>query len=375
MALHRGLRELRGERLGCDQTDAHAAADGGHGYDLDVEVVARRARIDAAGRRERDVPRVHGHGDRAGGGLRGGHLSPAVERHAREPVGAGRRGAGEHHRAGEVGDERRARRRGQVAGSADLHDAPAVHHAHAVAEQRGLLEVVRHEERGHGGLVQDGGQLATGGRAGAGVERRQRLVEQQRFRTDGESARDGDPLALAARQRARPGVGPVGEPEAVEQRQRPLPAVAARHAPEPVRDVLPGAQVREQRVVLEHVAAAAVLGREAHAATGVEPHALAARHGPALGPDEPGHDPQHAALAGPGRAGQRQALPARDLQLDVEREAPQRRLSGDPQHPSLRRAWPSAGSPRTPQRARRTAPGRRRSRWRNARRSPAARSA
>ena len=41
-----GLRELRGERLRRGETDAHAAADGGHGYDLDVEVVARRARVD-----------------------------------------------------------------------------------------------------------------------------------------------------------------------------------------------------------------------------------------------------------------------------------------------------------------------------------------
>ena len=124
-----------------------------------------------------------------------------------------------------------AGRRRELAGGADLHDAAPVHHAHAVAEQRGLLEVVRDQQRGHRGLVQDARQLATGGGAGAGIERGQGLVEEQRLRADGESARDGHPLALAARQRARPGVRPGGEPEAA--RAAPARGPGARGAARP----------------------------------------------------------------------------------------------------------------------------------------------
>ena len=117
------------------------------------------------------------------------------------------------------------------AGGALLDHAAAVDDADAVAEQRRLGEVVGHEQRRHAGLGQHGGELAAAGGAGAGVERGQRLVEQQRRRPPRERAGDGDALALAAGQRARPLVGEVRDAEALEQLERPRAGARARSSP------------------------------------------------------------------------------------------------------------------------------------------------
>ena len=140
------------------------------------------------------------------------------------------RRAGEHDGAGEVGDERRRRRRGELGRRALLDHAAAVDHADAVAEQRGLGEVVGHEQGGHAGLGEDGGELAPARGARARVERGQRLVEQQRRGAPRQRAGDGDALALAARQGPRPLVGEVRDAEALEQLER-APARSPRSRP------------------------------------------------------------------------------------------------------------------------------------------------
>ena len=173
-----------------------------------------------------------------------------------------------------------------------LDDAAAVDHADAVAEQRRLGEVVRDEQGRHAGLGEDGGERAPARGARARVERGQRLVEQQRGGLARQRAGDRDALALAPRQRARALVGQMRDAEAVEQLERAPAALAAVDAAQRVGDVLPRPQVAEQRVLLEHVAAAPPLGREVDAALGVEPHLLSARHAPALWAHEPGGDAQ-----------------------------------------------------------------------------------
>ena len=67
-------------------------------------------------------------------------------------------------------------------------------------------------------------------------------------------------------------------------------ALAAVEPAQRVGDVLPHPEVGEQRVLLEHVAAAAMLGRHVDAALGLEPHLIPARDAPAVGSDEAGHD-------------------------------------------------------------------------------------
>ena len=247
-------------------------------------------------------------------------------------------GAGEHDGAGEVGDERRRGRRGELGGGALLDDAAAVDHADAVAEQRGLGEVVRDEQGRHARLGQHRGQLAPARGARARVERGERLVEQQRRGAARERAGDGDALALAARERPRALVGEVGDAEAVQQLERAPAALGAVEAAQRIGDVLPCPQVGEQRVLLEDVAAAPPLGRDVDAALGVEPHLLAAGHAPAVRVHEAGRDAQHRGLAGARRPGEREAGAGRDLERDVERERPEPRGGLNAQH---RRATPS----------------------------------
>ena len=81
-----------------------------------------------------------------------------------------------------------------------------------------------------------------------GVERRQRLVEQQHVRPDRERPGQRDTLLLAAGELVRVAVGLRGEPDEVEhlaaparRSRRGLPA-----QPQPELDVLQGGQVREE---------------------------------------------------------------------------------------------------------------------------------
>ena len=82
-------------------------------------------------------------------------------------------------------------------------------------------------------------------------------------RAAGERAGERHPLALAARERRR-GASAMrrSHPESAEQVEGAPAALAARELAQRVGDVAPGAQVREQRVLLEQVPAAAPVGRE-----------------------------------------------------------------------------------------------------------------
>ena len=134
-------------------------------------------------------------------------------------------------------------------------------------------EVVGDEQGRHAGLAQHRGQLARRGRAGAGVERGQRLVEQQHARPRRQRARQRHALALAARQLR-------GRASARETERR-----SARAAPRPRR----GARARARRAGRRRRSAtrsgagtarspgtrsrSGALGRQVDAALGVEPDA------------------------------------------------------------------------------------------------------
>jgi hypothetical protein len=81
-----------------------------------------------------------------------------------------------------------------------------------------------------------------------GVERRERLVEQQHARAAGQGAGERDALALAAAEPRGELARQVGDAQTLEQR-RDLRGAGARE-----RDVALDGQVREERVVLRDVA-------------------------------------------------------------------------------------------------------------------------
>src|SRR5205814_10018001 len=122
------------------------------------------------------------------------------------------------------------------------------------------------------------------------------------------------------------------QPEALEQVVGAAPALAARRVAQRIGDVLPRAQVAEERVVLEDEAAAAALGRDVETALGVQPGALAAAHHAARGAQQARDAAEQRALARARRAGERQARAVGDAQAQVEGEIAPPRARLNRQH-------------------------------------------
>ncbi|MEZ5121156.1 MAG: hypothetical protein R2736_06220 [Solirubrobacterales bacterium] len=73
------------------------------------------------------------------------------------------------------------------------------------------------DDGGHGGVVQDGGELVADGAAGGGVQGGEGLVEQQQLGIAGQRAGERDALALAAGQAGGGLVGQRADAEAIEE--------------------------------------------------------------------------------------------------------------------------------------------------------------
>ena len=99
-------------------------------------------------------------------------------------------------------------------------------------------------------------------RAGC-VEGGGRFVEQQHRRIGRQCAGDRDPLRLTAGELARPAIGVRGDVEPFEPvvgTRRGLPARTSAR-PRAERDVVERAEVREEQVILKHVADVALMAR------------------------------------------------------------------------------------------------------------------
>ena len=130
----------------------------------------------------------------------------------------------------------------------------------------------------------------------AGIERRQRLVEQQRMRIEDQCAAEGDALLLAAGELRRQAFAEAGEADLVEHRVGALAPLLRRDAAHAQRigDVLPHAHVRKERVALEHDAAFARARRQRADVLAVE------ADGAGIGREEAGNQPQQRRLAAAG---------------------------------------------------------------------------
>ena len=100
---------------------------------------------------------------------------------------------------------------------ADLLDSPVVHHGDAVGDFERFFLIVRDEDAGDVDVVVQLAQPAAQLLAHLGVERAERLVEQQHARLDGERAGQRDALALAAGELRRIAAGLVLQLDEVEQ--------------------------------------------------------------------------------------------------------------------------------------------------------------
>ncbi len=134
----------------------------------------------------------------------------------------GRSGAGEAvdveqvRDAQEVGDELRRGFAVDLLGGPELHDAPAVHHGQPVGHLERFLLVVGHEHEGDADLALQRGELAAQRVAELGIERAQRLVEEEHGRLEGERPGEGDALLLSAGQLVRAALRVLGQSDELE---------------------------------------------------------------------------------------------------------------------------------------------------------------
>ena len=131
-----------------------------------------------------------------------------------------------------VAEEQRRLGVGRLApdlGDRTLLDDPAgPHHRHPVGDGERLLVVVGDHQRGGAGRPQDVAQVGGQAFAQAGVEGRQRLVEQQQARLGGERPGQGDALALAAGEGRGQPVAVPRQADELEQLVDPRRVSAAR---------------------------------------------------------------------------------------------------------------------------------------------------
>ncbi len=176
---------------------------------------------------------------------------------AHEPVADLRHGPDERHH------ELVGRVVVDLLGRGGLLHAALVDHDDLLGDLQRLLLVVRDEDRRDVDLVVEAAQPGAQLLAHAGVERAERLVEQQHLRLDGERAGERHALALAAGELVRVALAEVREPDEVQQLldlvgDLGLRALLDRQAEA---DVVGDAHVLEGGVVLEDEADLAALRR------------------------------------------------------------------------------------------------------------------
>ena len=234
-----------------------------------------------------------------------------------------RAGAAVEVHADQAGHVVRTRVPGDVRRDALLDDPAALEHDQAVGEHHGLDGVVGDDDRRPAVRGEVPAEVGAQAQPGAGVEGRQRLVEQQQLRREHQRPGERDPLGLPAGQLARPEPGVVGQADPVQPRRRG-PAGGGAADPlraQAVRDVVQRGQVREEQVVLEDDADPAPLRRRPDAGRGVVEHAAAEPDVAAGERHQPGERAQQRRLAGPVRPEHGEDLAGHRVDRGVELEA------------------------------------------------------
>jgi hypothetical protein len=178
--------------------------------------------------------------------------------------------------------------------------------------------------------------------AGAGVEGREGLVEEQEAGIGGERAGQGDTLRLAAREGAGLGVGELGEAEPLEPFTGPAAGtrlvVAAGAKAEG--DVVERAEAREEQVVLEDDADGTFGGGDEHVGGGVVEHGAVELDAADVERLETGDDAQRGGLAGAVGPEQRDHLAVADVNVDFEPEVADLYPDGCVEHVSASHGQP-----------------------------------
>src|SRR5471032_1733980 len=197
----------------------------------------------------------------------------------------------------------------------DVGHATIFHAQHMLAESAHVLGIVGDQYHRNVEAALQRIQLGAHAFAQAGIQRRERLVQQQRRRLRRQRARQRHPLPLATGQLMRELVRhmlqfkrqqPIADRLAIYARQRIAPAALQAEG-----DVLPHVQVWEQRVILEQIGQLPPLRRQVDALAAVEQAASGHLDAAAVRRHQPGHRLQQQALARARLAVDHDALAAR----------------------------------------------------------------
>ena len=193
-------------------------------------------------------------------------FDPSGERELHRPEPHAVRRVLAHHQVGraeERGDELRFGTQVELVRRPRLQQAAEAQHRQTVGQLEGLFLVVGDEDRGNPELALD---LANGAAKLAthlGVERAERLVEEQHLRAMRQRAGECDPLLLSAGELARHPAMETGEADQLQQLVPAAAALGARDAAdgESELDVLRHRHATKQGIGLEDEAHAALGGR------------------------------------------------------------------------------------------------------------------
>ena len=203
----------------------------------------------------------------------------------------------------------------------ELRDRAFVHHGDARGNRQRLVLVMGHHDEGDADLALELRQLKAHGLAQFGIERRQRLVEQEHLRLLHQRARERNALALAARQLVGHARGQMTELDEIERLLHAPVALGLRHAVdlEAVGDIVGDRHMRKHGIGLKHHVHGAFVGRNLGHVLAVDQHVTLGRH------FEAGEHAQQRGLAATGRSEQRKELAGRDVEADIvhgDRRAP-----------------------------------------------------
>ena len=182
-------------------------------------------------------------------------------------------------------------RREQLVRGAELEDAALHEDTHPIGQRCRILEVMGDENRRQSELVKQLFELRPHVCLRMGIERRERLIEQEDRRIPSERACQGDPLALPAGKLSRARLGQMADTEPLEEL-----ALATASG---VGDVLLDRHVGEQGVLLEHEPDSASLRRKIDSTLSVEQHLLANPDAASLWSHESSHRAEHSSLSRP----------------------------------------------------------------------------
>jgi hypothetical protein len=204
-----------------------------------------------------------------------------------------------------------------------LDDTTLLEDDEAIGEKRGLERIVRDDDAHSRERPEVTFQVASQLAACRRIERRERLVEEQEPRIDGECARERDALRLSARERSRHSVNLVRESEALQPPRGFGPSFGGADATraQTERDVIERGEVGEEQVVLKHDADRATLRRHVCAARGVLEDDSVELDPASVERDEPCEGPQKRRFPRAVRPEDRDDLAGRDLDGDVEVES------------------------------------------------------